>query len=378
MKKGCSVSGCLNQHKASGFCAEHYRRHRLGLPLDAQIERRVSAVGLVCSVVECEEPVKSKGLCKKHYARMQRHGTTELIACDKPCSVDGCEGNAVAKGLCKKHYYRMRNTGTTADRQRAEVRGCAVGGCTNVAVARDMCEMHYGRWKRHKHVLETRSADWGSREKHPLYSCWNALMRSQRANTVERWHDLWNFVADIGDSRPTPRHLLTRKDAELPFGPDNFYWRTPVVSTTGDDEKATRAAYMRAWNAANPEKLIERELSKRYGITFAQYGAMFDSQDGKCGLCGNSETRIDHRTKRVSRLAVDHCHKTGKVRQLLCHTCNSGLGAFKDDPDRLRAAIAYLERHAFQASLSAPTPAPDGSPRDYLTLLAAPAAGPPN
>ena len=253
-----------------------------------------------------------------------------------------------------------------------------MAGCYNLAVARDLCSTHYKRQQRHGHVLDTRPADWGSRERHPLYRAWNALMRYKRAQTVERWHDFWLLVEDLKDSRPSPKHVLTPADGSALIGPENFYWREPRVSTKSPEAKAMATANMRVWNAANADKNMNRELRKRYGIAFSDYQRMFEAQEGKCGLCSGGETRIDHRTKRVSRLAVDHCHKTGKVRQLLCHSCNNGLGTFKDDPDRLRAAIAYLERHAFQSSLPAPTPALDGSPRDYLNLLAAPAAGPPN
>ncbi|MGI4815778.1 MAG: endonuclease VII domain-containing protein [Janthinobacterium lividum] len=77
-----------------------------------------------------------------------------------------------------------------------------------------------------------------------------------------------------------------------------------------------------------------------YGLTAGEHRAMVESQDGVCALCGR--TGADGR---VTRLSVDHCHATGVVRGLLCVRCNSGLGLFADDPDRLRAAAAYLERH---------------------------------
>lgn len=76
-------------------------------------------------------------------------------------------------------------------------------------------------------------------------------------------------------------------------------------------------------------------LLKTYGINYYEYRKMLDGQSGKCAIC----------CKYVSskRLAVDHCHKTGAVRGLLCSACNTGLGSFRDNVDYLQKAIGYLE-----------------------------------
>lgn len=74
---------------------------------------------------------------------------------------------------------------------------------------------------------------------------------------------------------------------------------------------------------------------RKYGITVADYEQMLEKQCGVCKICNQ------HRD--AQRLAVDHCHKTGKVRGLLCSRCNKALGAFGDNPDRLASAIAYLK-----------------------------------
>jgi hypothetical protein len=63
------------------------------------------------------------------------------------------------------------------------------------------------------------------------------------------------------------------------------------------------------------------------------------AQDGTCYICCRRPRRP------VEDLKVDHCHKTGKFRGLLCGSCNMGLGLFGDDPTRLRAAALYLEQN---------------------------------
>lgn len=78
-------------------------------------------------------------------------------------------------------------------------------------------------------------------------------------------------------------------------------------------------------------------LKWTYNITPEEYEEMFERQNGCCALCG-----VEHGTTRETRLAVDHDHKTGAVRGLLCPPCNKGLGHFQDNIDVLEAAIAYL------------------------------------
>ena len=84
----------------------------------------------------------------------------------------------------------------------------------------------------------------------------------------------------------------------------------------------------------------ERQLMMAYGITLADYDRMFQEQHGRCAICG-SEDPGKHKSE---HLCVDHDHETGKVRGLLCHPCNRGLGLFKDNTNSLAAAIQYLSR----------------------------------
>jgi hypothetical protein len=70
----------------------------------------------------------------------------------------------------------------------------------------------------------------------------------------------------------------------------------------------------------------------RYGITRADYQRLFQEQGEVCKICGQS-----------ARLGVDHDHVTGRVRGLLCHKCNAGIGLLCEDVEVLRRAISYLE-----------------------------------
>lgn len=83
---------------------------------------------------------------------------------------------------------------------------------------------------------------------------------------------------------------------------------------------------------------VEYALMKKYGITVKQYEEMAISQEYKCKIC-LEEKKGDKRM-----LYVDHCHKTGKIRGLLCQKCNSGIGLFSDNIIFLERAIDYLTK----------------------------------
>lgn len=80
-------------------------------------------------------------------------------------------------------------------------------------------------------------------------------------------------------------------------------------------------------------------LRFKYDITVAQWNELHTSQGGKCQICKEILPEI---TASEKIPAVDHCHKTGKIRGLLCHPCNAGLGHFKDSIELLQKAINYL------------------------------------
>lgn len=71
---------------------------------------------------------------------------------------------------------------------------------------------------------------------------------------------------------------------------------------------------------------------------------MREDQNGVCAICQKSTDIIDIRTGLPRRLAIDHNHKTGEIRGLLCHDCNIAIGHFKDNAELLRCAARYLEK----------------------------------
>jgi len=95
----------------------------------------------------------------------------------------------------------------------------------------------------------------------------------------------------------------------------------------------------RTRNNYNYEKQREYLLKKKYGITTEKYDKMLSEQDYKCYICHKHEDKLDR------SLAVDHCHKTGKVRGLLCGNCNRFLGQIDDNVNIAERLLNYLNKH---------------------------------
>jgi hypothetical protein len=133
-------------------------------------------------------------------------------------------------------------------------------------------------------------------------------------------------------------------------------------------DEATRKAYMKEyhakWYAEHKEKRLKQiaeytaskpkewiqakgrkcHLKRRYNITPQEYETKLASQDYKCAVCGK-DASDNKRGGKLDPLHVDHCHKSGNLRDLLCYSCNSGLGQFKDSIETLQKAIDYLHKH---------------------------------
>jgi len=92
------------------------------------------------------------------------------------------------------------------------------------------------------------------------------------------------------------------------------------------------------WMKNNRARLNEQRIIKTYGVDMSWFHRQYVIQGGVCAICGSS---VDPVTTKNTH--IDHCHTTGKVRGILCHLCNRGIGHFKDSIDTLESAIKYLK-----------------------------------
>lgn len=119
------------------------------------------------------------------------------------------------------------------------------------------------------------------------------------------------------------------------------------VNNWNKEDKEKDPEKYKKWSKDYRDRLGEKrnamEISRRRGIMVEKYYEMIEQQDNRCAICNEKEKRTAK--NKILKLCVDHDHATGKVRQLLCHDCNTGLGKFKDNQDLLQSAIDYLKKH---------------------------------
>lgn len=110
-----------------------------------------------------------------------------------------------------------------------------------------------------------------------------------------------------------------------------------------EENKEKIRKYKSDYYYANREKCIERDrknhLKRKYNVTVEWYEEQLKKQNGQCKICGTTDGRGIS-----SLLHVDHNHETGKVRGLLCQSCNTGIGLFKENTELLEKAIQYVNR----------------------------------
>ena len=104
-----------------------------------------------------------------------------------------------------------------------------------------------------------------------------------------------------------------------------------------------RAIYRsKIWNKdpQNKEQRLQKNRKRLYNLEPQQYNEMFQKQKGCCAIC------FSHNSNLKQGLCIDHCHKSEKVRKLLCNKCNQALGLFNEDINIMQTAIEYIKKHS--------------------------------
>jgi hypothetical protein len=212
---------------------------------------------------------------------------------------------------------------------------CCLPECDKPPRARGWCHNHYSNWHRTGNPVAIRSYVKGGR------TCdFPECGKPHDSNGLCRGH-------------------VAQRDAGRPLSPLGEYRRTTDRDDQGRkqcrdcDEWFPPADFTRRASTADGLNTVcgpcdrNRKMRIMYGITTDDYARLLDEQGGCCAICGRvNESGVEY--------AVDHDHACcpgrnacGKcVRGLLCSPCNTGLGMFRDDPEVLGAAAAYLRRQS--------------------------------
>lgn len=192
------------------------------------------------------------------------------------------------------------------------------------------------------------------RKKHPnkdreAVRRWHSENRERVAETNARWREENREVLRArGNAAFDERASITKTCSKCGIakpGTEFYRW---CYGTDGlrSHCKACVDPQIAAAKSKDPAKYAEMrwkiELKNKYGISIEEYDRMYDSQSGRCAICGDSMLRKGGGNQRCAH--VDHCHATNRVRGLLCFRCNIGLGSFRDRCDLLRSATDYLTR----------------------------------
>lgn len=108
--------------------------------------------------------------------------------------------------------------------------------------------------------------------------------------------------------------------------------------------KPNWAKWRDKWRKENSDWNLDYHLKTRYGISLQEYKDLLIKQNGSCAICQKQSITIQSKENKIKRLSVDHDHKTGRVRGLLCQKCNVLLGMASDNIVFLTNAIEYLKQ----------------------------------
>lgn len=244
-------------------------------------------------------------------------------------SCSRCDRPVLAKGLCASHYQSARMAAGRAQ-ARAVVRTCAQ--CQREFSGRDPRSIYCSReCNDAASNLKKRSRLLADRPARICRWCSNAIDPTRDGRTVFCSPECnWKFQNKRNaEERKVQRHSNPRACIHC-GGTISADRRSDATYCSQKCRKVVLDARWRAKSAG-----VNRQ--RLYGITPEEHKALFAQQGERCAICGSAEPR-------GKGWHVDHDHVTDRVRGILCHKCNVGLGNFDDDPARLQAAIDYVSR----------------------------------
>jgi Recombination endonuclease VII len=198
---------------------------------------------------------------------------------------------------------------------------CTVEGCLLPNKARGYCQTHYAQWMR-----EGRITNVVIREKTPAHEVPDHCTAPECFNPVKSGKLCGMHLARLKrhGSLDRPDRARTQRLCEVPG--------------------CARPHYMNGWCNSHTQR--GRKYREMHNLTDAEILKVFAQIHGNCEICGKRQTTKNGGVSRTHGLYLDHDHKTGRLRGLLCNRCNRGLGFFKDSAKLIRNAVAYLDAHA--------------------------------
>lgn len=250
------------------------------------------------------------------------------------CAFDGCDNQPRNFGVCVTHRrQQLRGEEMRPLRKRVYVnknKTCSFDGCERPGHAFELCKQHYAQ-RRKGHELHPI----GDRElkSRTAKEAWARKSAAEKAAHMTMMREARPAVRSLEHCQNISESLKATWAARR----GQTLWEPRECRGCGETFQPNSGAH---WWCTPDCRRIAYRLAK-HGITRQQWQEMFNAQQGGCALCGASSKGWST----LGRLHVDHCHKTGRVRALLCGDCNTAIGRFGDDPMRLRQAAEYLERY---------------------------------